>query len=416
MYTSMVFSLAELSSALPHTGGPFSFARHAFGPTIGFINGVALAIEYLLALATIVFSVGTYMQALLPEVPAPVWWLLFYGIFIAINLLGAKLTFKVGLSILLLAIAILCIFYVASLSKFDPALLTNMPPDPGQSATFPKGLGGILSAIPYAIWFFLAIEVVPHASEDAQNPTRNVPKGMIIGMFTLLILAFLVLFLNSGVAPGVVGIGTSSAPLADGFKTILGEGLLTNGLILLAVSGLLASMVFMIYGYARTMFALSRAGYIPRWLSLTGKYKTPGLSLIVGGALSLECTALIAFSGSNFGGILLNMSVFAALIAYFLTMASYIKLKLSHPDLPRPYQSPLGILGALVAAMLALVAIVTCFLDAAYRPGLIGVAIFMVLMLIYFVAYSRKKLVAQAPEEQAALLSEGFEQAYRPGI
>lgn len=102
------------------------------------------------------------------------------------------------------------------------------------------------------------------------------------------------------------------------------------------------------------------------------------------------------------------MSVFGAVISYILVMFSYIKLKLSRSDLPRPYKSPLGIQGAAMGAILAIFALVACLSVPSYRPGILGVAIVLVLATLYFFFYSRNQLVAQAPEEAAALMITPF--------
>lgn len=414
MYVCMVFTIAELSSALPHAGGSYSFTRNAFGPFGGFVNGITDAIEFVLTPAVVVYFIGAYLNTLLPAVPLPVWWVLFYVVFVGINIIGVEITLKLGLLITGLAITVLVIFYAGAVGKFDPALLTNIPPDPGQTTTFPKGAGGIFAALPYAIWFFLGIEQLPLAAEEAHDSGRDVPKALTWGIFSLLILAFLVLILNSGVAPGALGIGKSGAPLADGLKTVFGEGPFTNALIIIAVSGLIASFHTIIYGYGRVLFSLSRAGYIPRWLSLTGKFHTPGLALIFGGVIGLGCAALIQFAGKEVGAALLNMAVFAAVISYFLNMISYIQLKVKRPDLARPYQSPLGIPGAVVGAVLSLLAFFACFSDPGYRPGVWGVVIFVGAMIIYFLAYSRKRLVSRAPEEENALLARALQEIEQP--
>jgi len=106
------------------------------------------------------------------------------------------------------------------------------------------------------------------------------------------------------------------------------------------------------------------------------------------------------------GGALLYMAVFGAVISYALVMISYIKLKIDRPELPRPYQSPLGIPGAAVGAVLAIIALLACLLNADYRPGVWGVAAFLIVTIIYYFAYSSRHLVAQAPEEEVALMAE----------
>lgn len=85
-------------------------------------------------------------------------------------------------------------------------------------------------------------------------------------------------------------------------------------------------------------------------------------------------------------------------------MLSYIKLKVSRPDLPRPYESPLGVLGAIIGAALAIFALVACCSVPAYLPGIWGVAIVLGVATLYYFFYSRNRLVAQAPEEAAALM------------
>ncbi|HEY9882128.1 MAG TPA: amino acid permease, partial [Thermosynechococcaceae cyanobacterium] len=216
MYVCMVFSIAEMSSALPHAGGSYSFTRNAFGPFGGFVNGITDACEFVLTPAVVVYFIGSYLNTLEPlkNVPIPVWWVLFYVVFVGINIIGVELTLKFGLFTTVMAASVLVIFYLGAIGKFDSALLTNIAPDPGQTPFLPKGIGGIFAALPYAIWFFLGIEQLPLAAEEAHDSGRDVPKALTWGIFTLLILAFLVLVLNSGVASGADGIGKSGAPLA----------------------------------------------------------------------------------------------------------------------------------------------------------------------------------------------------------
>jgi ethanolamine permease len=406
MYVCMVYSIAELSAALPHTGGFYSFTRNAFGPLGGFICGVTDTIEYVITPAVVVYFIGGYLNTLLPAVPVPIWWVLFYAVFVFINIRGVELTLKVGLVITAIAAAVLVIFFIAAIfsGKFDPALLVNIKPDPGHSAWLPKGWLGVFKAFPYAIWFYLAIEQLPLAAEEAHDTVRDIPKALIWGIVTLLGLSLFVLVLNSGVGGGADAIGASSAPLADGFKAIFGEGGVTATLTILALTGLVASFHTIIYAYGRVLFSLSRAGYFPRWISIVSKTHTPAIALIFGGLIGLACAAAIQFAGQTVGPALLNMAVFGAVISYTMVMVSYIKLKLTRPDLHRPYQSPLGIGGAAVGTVLSVIALFACFSDPAYRPGVWGVALFLGLMLLYFFLYSRKKLVSRAPEEENALL------------
>jgi ethanolamine permease len=100
------------------------------------------------------------------------------------------------------------------------------------------------------------------------------------------------------------------------------------------------------------------------------------------------------------------MAVFGAVISYALVMISYIVLKINRPDLPRPYVSPLGVPGAAVGAVLAIIALFACFSIESYRPGVWGTAIFLAVCIVYYFIYSSRHLVAQAPEEEVALMAE----------
>jgi ethanolamine permease len=87
-------------------------------------------------------------------------------------------------------------------------------------------------------------------------------------------------------------------------------------------------------------------------------------------------------------------------------MISYIALAKKRPDLPRPYKSPLGTTGAWIGTILALMSLVATFAIPSNRPGVWGTLIFVVVMYVYYFAYSRNHLVAQAPEEEIALMNE----------
>lgn len=422
MYVCMVYSIAELSTALPHAGGFYSFTRNALGPLGGFICGVTDTIEYVITPAVIVVGIGGYLDALIPGVPFWIWWLIAYTVFVAINVRGVELTLKVGMVITVLATIVLIIFYAAALfsGKFDTALLFNVPADPGQSATWlPKGWQGVFFALPFAIWFYLAIEQLPLAAEETHDVVRDMPKALIWGIVTLLILSLFTLVLNSGVGGGAAAIGASAAPLADGFQAIFGIGAASALLTLIGLTGLIASFHTIIYAYGRVLFALSRAGYFPRFMSVTSKTHTPHLALIIGGVIGFLCALLLDWAGrdqfkemfgvsasATVGGALLNMAVFGAVISYALVMISYIVLKVRRPNLPRPYKSPLGIPGAVVGTALALLALLACLTNADYRPGVWGVGLFIIVAIIYFFFHSRNHLVAQAPEEEVALMAE----------
>ncbi len=409
MYLGLCFSVAEMSAALPHTGGAYSFARSAMGPWGAYVTGLAENMEYILTPAVIVVGIGGYLGAIFgtPNSWEPLWWLVCYGAFVGLNVLGTEISFRFTVLITALALGILIVFWIGALPHFDlQAHALNIEPDPGGSVWFPRGELGILSALPFAIWFFLAIEELPLAAEESHAPQQDLPKGILYGLLTLVVAAFLTLFLNSGIAPGAAVLGRSDEPLFEGLKTIFGDGLGAKALALVAVTGLVASFHTIIFAYGRQIYSLSRAGYFPRWLSLTHRTRhTPHVALVSGAVLGYGAAYTIHLLGPAHpvGAVLLNMAVFGAVISYALQMLSFLLLRARLPNIDRPYRSPFGVPGAVIALVIALVTLVALFVvDPVYQKVVIGAAIWYGAGLLWFGVYARRTLVL-APEESFAV-------------
>ncbi|MGH9251638.1 MAG: amino acid permease [Acidimicrobiales bacterium] len=405
MYLGMCYSIAEMSPAMPHTGGAYSFGRNAMGPWGGFITGVAESIEYIVTPAVIVVGIGGYMGSIFNDlfsldIAQPLWWLIFYAIFVGLNVLGIEATFRFSVFICVAALAILAVFWVGALTKLD---FQTYAIDAG-GGWFPDGIPGIFYAIPFAIWFYLAIEQLPLAAEESHDPKRDIPRGTIYGLFTLIVAAFLTLFLSAGIAPGSAEVGASAEPLFLGFQTIFGSGTAASLLSLVAVTGLVASFHTIIYAYGRNIFSLSRAGYFPHGLSVThGKRQTPFVALLFGAVIGYALAYILyEFGTGTVGAALLTMAVFGAVISYLMQMVSFVLLRRNQPNIARPYRSRLGVPGAVVAGVIAAVSLVSLFFNADYRPGVVGVAIWFLAAIVYFALVGRHRLVL-SPEEEFAM-------------
>jgi ethanolamine permease len=390
MYFGLCYSISEMSPALPHTGGAYSFSRSALGPWGGFTTGVAETIEYVVTPAVIVVGLRQ-----------PLWWAIFYAIFVGLNYIGVEATFRFTVVICIASLAILLVFFIGAIPNLDFqkwAIDTN-------GGWFIDGVPGVFYALPFAIWFYLAIEELPLAAEESADPARDIPKGTMWGLVTLVICGFGVLFLNSGIKPGAKDLSTSGEPLLDGLKTIFGSGTSASVLGLVAVAGLVASFHTIIYAYGRNIFSLSRAGYYPHFFSITDKKRqTPHVALVLGAVIGWLCAFLIYHSPgtSQVGASLLYMAVFGAVISYFMQCVSFILLRRKMPNIERPFRSPLGIPGAVVAGLIALISLIAIFWNADYRPGVYGVAIFYAVAIAYFAIAGRHRLVL-SPEEEFAM-------------
>jgi ethanolamine permease len=402
MYIGLCFSIAEMSAALPHAGGAYSFARTSMGTWAGYITGLAENMEYVLTPAVIVVGIGGYLGSIFGVSSAwdPLWWALCYAVFVALNIWGVELTFQVSLVVTLMAIAVLAVFWVGAVPHFDLARWAT----PYFPARVGK-LGAGMAELPFALWLYLGIEQLPLAAEESHTPERDLPRGILSGLVTLVAISILTVVMSAGIAPGVAKVAPSSEPLFLGFQTIFGAGIATRLLALLACTGLIASFHTIIFAYGRQIYSLSRAGYFPTWLSVThGQRKTPHRALIVGAALGYAVALAIHLAphGSPVGAVLLNMAVFGAVLAYVLQMASFLALRWRFARMRRPYVSPVGAAGAWIAAAISLLTLATLFGSADYNKGVIGAAVWFALGIAYFALYARKRLVL-APEEEAAL-------------
>lgn len=392
MYVCLVFSIAELSAALPDAGGFYNFTRAAFGKDRAFLNGLADAIEYVTTPAVIVAGIAGYMKAVVPGPEDWVWWVVFYGIFVAINIFGVALTFRVSMGITALAALVLLLFHGGALTsgQFGWDKVLNVPAEAGGSAFLPKGWFGVFAALPYAVWFFLAIEQVPLCAEESHDVERDIPRALEWGIATLLLLSLATLILNSGVGGGAQAVGESAAPLEVGFRAVFPRKATTLLLSVVSLAGLVASFHSIIYAYGRLLFALSRAGYLPDVLSRLGRWRTPHWALLSGGGIGLVLCFLARQYSETVGAALLNMAVFGALISYILVLVSYLKLRWAKPDMRRPYRSPLGEVGAWMGIVLALGCLFATFVVPSYRPGVVGTVIFIAAMLAYYWLYRRR--------------------------
>ena len=215
MYGGLCFSIAEMSPALPHTGGAYSFARTAMGPWGGYITGLAENMEYIL---TPGHHRGRHRRLSRrdlrhPEIVGAAWWVLCYAVFVALNVYGVALSFRFSVFIAMAALAVLAVFWIGAIPHLDFQRYAFDVPSRGWKAS--------LAALPFALWLYLGIEQLPLAAEESHDPRRDMPKGILYGLLTLIACSFLTLILSAGIAPGAAKLGASQEPLVLSFQTIL---------------------------------------------------------------------------------------------------------------------------------------------------------------------------------------------------
>lgn len=344
MYTTFIFSFTELTTSIPHAGGPFSYSYRAFGPTGGYIAGMATLVEFVFAPPAIALAIGAYLNIQFPTLDAKTAAVGAYVVFMALNIIGVQIAATFELVITLAAIFELLVFMGVVSPGFS---VSNFVANGwGGESTFSMGsFSGMFAAVPFAIWFFLAIEGVAMAAEEARDPKRSIPIAYISGMLTLLALAIGVMLFAGGVGDWTK-LANINDPLPQAMKAIVGE---SSGwlhmLVWLGLFGLIASFHGIILGYSRQIYAQARAGYLPGILgAIHPRFKTPWIAILAGGVVGIVAIYsddLIQFGGQGLTANIVTMAVFGALTMYIMSMAALFRLRSAEPNLSRSYRTPL---------------------------------------------------------------------------
>ena len=327
LYLAFIFSFTELTTAIPDAGGPFEYARRAFGPFGGLIAGYAALVEFALAPPAIAAALGAYVHFQFEHVPVHAVGLAAFAIFVWLNILGVRQAVRFELFVTVLAVAELLVFMAVVAPGFE---LENFMTNP-----MPAGLPGVLAAIPFAIWFFLAIEGVAMAAEEVKEPRTTIPRGYISGILTLVVLAFGVMIFAGG-AGDSTRLSGIDYPLPEAMAMVVGRqsGWL-HMLVTIGLFGLLASFHGIILSCSRQIFGLARAGYLPSSLAAVHSVRrTPHVALIATGVFG--AIALLLGRTSE----LITLSALGALVMYVCSMLALFRLRRIAPALERPFRAP----------------------------------------------------------------------------
>jgi ethanolamine permease len=344
MYAAFIFSFTELTTAIPHAGGPFAYAQRAFGNTGGYLAAAATLVEFVFAPPAIALAIGAYLHVPFPELAPRNAAALACLVFMTINILGVHIAASFELIVTLLAIVELLVFMAVVAPGFR---LTNFLARgwAGHDHFSLITVAGMFAAVPFAIWFFLAIEGVAMAAEEVKSPSRSIPIAYIGGIATLLFLALGVMIFAGGVGDWNV-LANINDPLPQAMKIIVGakSGWLRM-LVWLGLFGLVASLHGIILGYSRQIFALARAGYLPTFLGkIHTRFRTPYVAILAGGSVGIVAIysdIWIHFSGQPLTANLVTMSVLGALVMYIISMLALLRLRQTEPGMMRPFRTPL---------------------------------------------------------------------------
>jgi ethanolamine permease len=382
MYVAFIFSFTELTTAIPQAGGPFAYAQRAFGELGGYIAGASTLVEFLFAPPAIALAIGAYLNVQFPGLAPKHAAVFAYLFFMAINIMGVKIAANFELLITLLAIFELLVFMGVVAPGFH---LSNFVSGgwAGHDHISPIALHGMFAAVPFAIWFFLAIEGVAMAAEEAERPSHSIPIAYLAGIGTLLTLALGVMFFAGGVGNWRL-LANINDPLPQAMKIVVGS---SSGwlhmLVWLGLFGLIASLHGIIFGYSRQIFALARARYLPAVFGrVHPKLQTPWIAVLAGGVVGVAAIysdSWITIGGQPLTANIVTMSVLGALVMYATSMLALFRLRKREPDLERPFRARLYPF----APLWTLFGVAVCLASIIYYNPLISLLFFVLLFIGY---------------------------------
>jgi ethanolamine permease len=393
MYVTFIFSYTELTTSIPHAGGAFAYAYRAMGPIAGLIAGYATLVDFLFATPAIAFALGSYLHFLYPSIPVLQSAVLFNIVFMSINVWGVKESASFSVFITILAVAELLLFMGVISPHFKMSNYISHP--------MPFGWSGIFAALPFAVWFYLAIEGVAMVAEEVEEPKRNIPKGYLYGLGTLMFLALGVMILTGGITDWRK-LSNLDYPLPEAIGIVLGK---SNGLTKIFASiglfGLIASFHGTILASSRQVYAMARSTYLPGFLSAVNhRFKTPHWAILAGGVISF----IALYTGTT--AQIIIISVMGAVLMYMMSMISLFILRKKEPELERPFASPFYPYFPAIALVLSAI----CLVAIIYYNWLLSLIFFgglgASILLFMLLGKHKVKIMDDVLLERAAVLAE----------
>ena len=377
MYITFIFSYTELTTSIPHAGGAFAYAYKAMGPFGGLVAGYATLVDFLFATPAIGFALGSYLHFLYPEIPVLSSAVVFNVVFILLNISGVKESATFSVFITILAVAELLLFMGVVAPSFR---LSNFMTEP-----MPFGWSGVFAALPFAVWFYLAIEGVAMVAEEVKDPKKNIPRGYLSSLATLIFLALGVMVLTGGITDWRK-LSAIDYPLPEAISLVLGKSSgLTKIFASIGLFGLIASFHGTILASSRQVYAMARSGYLPSPLAkVNSRFKTPHWALIAGGLVSF-----IALATGTTSQIIV-LSVLGAIVMYMMSMISLFMLRVKAPDMERPFAAPFYPVFPAIALLISII----CLFAIMYYNFQVSLIFFagLAVVLLLFVLIGKHKV------------------------
>lgn len=418
---------AEFASTVPVAGSAYTFSYATFGELIAWIIGWDLALEFTIGAAALSVSFSGYLQSLLDgtalEVPAtfssaadgfidlPAVVIALVVMFMLIR--GTKFSSRVNQVVVAIKLAVVAAVIVVGFIKVTPANWTPFIPEsqpvPGGDAGFEQtplittllgiepavfGVGGVVAGAAIVFFAFIGFDVVATTAEEARNPQKDVPIGILGSLAVVTVLYAAVSLVVTGLQPYSDIDPDDAAPLATAFKAV-GVDWMGDLISVGACIGLVVVAMILMLGQSRVSFAMARDGLLPRGLAkVHPTYGTPYRITLITGVVVAVIAGFVDLST------LADLVNIGTLFAFILVSVGVVILRRTRPDLPRAFRTPIAPVVATLATLMCLYLMLN-LKGETWTRFLIWMAVGIVVYFVYGRRHSRLGMAEQEGEVSA---------------
>lgn len=375
----------EFAAMYPVSGSAYTYALATMGKLMAWIIGWDLILEYLLASSTVAVGWSGYVTSFLSDLGVhiphalssapfahtaegwvktgailnlPAMFVLF--VCIMFLLFGIQVSARINNLVVILKISVILLFILFGFAyiNFDN-LVPVIPANTGEFGHF--GWSGVLRGAGVIFFAYLGFDAVSTTAQEAKNPQKDLPFGMLASLSISTVLYILVSIVLLGIVPYLqlnvpdpIAVGVNAAgPGLAWLRPLIKCG---------AIAGLTSVILVMLLGQTRIFYAMSRDGFLPRMFSsVHPKFATPHISTCFIGAVAILIAGLLPIT------VLGELVSIGTLFAFIIVCIGILILRIKRPDLPRPFKTPFVSIVAPLGALFALVQMVALPLDTWIR-------------------------------------------------